>query len=397
MAGRLVEARRLAPGRERLDRRAQLAAGVGQRVADAQRPLGCTARCCTRPAPSRRRGATASTFEEMPGSRGLQLAVAALAVQQRGQHEQRPAVADGADGLVETEQSVTPSWYLRSHLQLASHSHDSLTDLAERLRPFDRRRPAWRLGRRRRAGRRRDAVAQRARRRRHGRRSTGGEAELLGADRSADLAVLRVDASLPPRPVVRRRPAADRRPGVRARRPGRPRPARDGRRGVVAPRAPVRGPGGRLIEGALEHTAPLPRGSGGGPLVDADGAILGLNALRAGDGLIVAWPASALRERAQQLAARTLDRAADARHRPGRPAPGAPAARRRGLGRGRRPARPRGPGGQRRRRARASPRGDVITAANGTADHGHRRPVRGDRRAATRSSSRSCAATRRRP
>jgi serine protease Do len=70
-------------------------------------------------------------------------------------------------------------------------------------------------------------------------------------------------------------------------------------------RAPsgLRGPSGRLIEGVIEHTAPLPRGSGGGPLVDADGRILGLNAIRRDGGLIVAWPAAVLRERAATLAA----------------------------------------------------------------------------------------------
>jgi serine protease Do len=69
-------------------------------------------------------------------------------------------------------------------------------------------------------------------------------------------------------------------------------------------RAPsgLRGPAGRLIEGAIEHTAPLPRGSGGGPLVDAGGRILGLNAIRRDGGLIVAWPAAALRDRAAALA-----------------------------------------------------------------------------------------------
>ena len=69
-------------------------------------------------------------------------------------------------------------------------------------------------------------------------------------------------------------------------------------------RAPsgLRGPSGRLIEGVIEHTAPLPRGSGGGPLVDADGRILGLNAVRRDGGLIVAWPAAALRDRAATLA-----------------------------------------------------------------------------------------------
>jgi serine protease Do len=64
----------------------------------------------------------------------------------------------------------------------------------------------------------------------------------------------------------------------------------------------LRGPSGRLIEGAIEHTAPLPRGSGGSPLVDSDGRILGLNAIRRDEGLIVAWPAAVLRERATALA-----------------------------------------------------------------------------------------------
>jgi serine protease Do len=69
-------------------------------------------------------------------------------------------------------------------------------------------------------------------------------------------------------------------------------------------RAPsgLRGPAGRLIDGVIEHTAPLPRGSGGGPLVDSDGRILGLNAIRRDGGLIVAWPATALRDRAATLA-----------------------------------------------------------------------------------------------
>jgi S1-C subfamily serine protease len=73
--------------------------------------------------------------------------------------------------------------------------------------------------------------------------------------------------------------------------------------GVVAsaPRG-VRGPRGRLIEGVLEHTAPLPRGSGGGPLVDATGRLLGLNAVRRPGGLILAWPAGVLRPAAEALA-----------------------------------------------------------------------------------------------
>jgi serine protease Do len=64
-----------------------------------------------------------------------------------------------------------------------------------------------------------------------------------------------------------------------------------------------RGPGGRRIAGSIEHTAPLPRGSSGGPLVDASGRLLGLNAVRREGGLILAVPADeALRRRADALA-----------------------------------------------------------------------------------------------
>jgi S1-C subfamily serine protease len=53
-----------------------------------------------------------------------------------------------------------------------------------------------------------------------------------------------------------------------------------------------RGPRGRRIGGAIEHTAPLPRGSSGGPLVDVEGQLLGLNAVRLDGGLILAVPAT---------------------------------------------------------------------------------------------------------
>lgn len=54
-----------------------------------------------------------------------------------------------------------------------------------------------------------------------------------------------------------------------------------------------RGPRGRPITGALEHTAPLPRGSSGGPLVDASGSVVGLNTHRRGDGFYLALSATA--------------------------------------------------------------------------------------------------------
>jgi serine protease Do len=63
-----------------------------------------------------------------------------------------------------------------------------------------------------------------------------------------------------------------------------------------------RGPRGRRIAGAIEHTAPLPRGSSGGPLVDVEGRLLGLNAVRLEGGLILAVPANAsVKERAESL------------------------------------------------------------------------------------------------
>ena len=64
-----------------------------------------------------------------------------------------------------------------------------------------------------------------------------------------------------------------------------------------------RGPRGRRIRGTIEHTAPLPRGSSGGPLVDTSGRLLGLNSVRMDGGLILAIPAdAAARERAEALA-----------------------------------------------------------------------------------------------
>jgi len=64
-----------------------------------------------------------------------------------------------------------------------------------------------------------------------------------------------------------------------------------------------RGPRGRRIRGSIEHTAPLPRGSSGGPLLDTDGRLVGLNSVRMEGGLILALPVDeSLGERLDALA-----------------------------------------------------------------------------------------------
>jgi serine protease Do len=64
------------------------------------------------------------------------------------------------------------------------------------------------------------------------------------------------------------------------------------------------GPRGRKVEGGVEHTAPLARGSSGGPLVDAAGNVVGINTHRVGRGFYVARPVdAALRSRIEDLSA----------------------------------------------------------------------------------------------
>jgi serine protease Do len=133
-----------------------------------------------------------------------------------------------------------------------------------------------------------------------GRRETG---EVAGVDRDLDLAVLSVNTG--DAPVVGWE--TDGSPGI-----GTPviALANPGGRGLRATLGFVssqgrsfRGPRGRRVRGAVEHTAPLPRGSSGGPLVNAEGNLLGINSIRLDGGLILAVPAgSAVKERVLQLA-----------------------------------------------------------------------------------------------
>ncbi len=63
-----------------------------------------------------------------------------------------------------------------------------------------------------------------------------------------------------------------------------------------------RGPRGRRVAGAIEHTAPLMPGSSGGPVVDLDGRLLGINTNRLGNGFYLAIAADAtLRDRVTAL------------------------------------------------------------------------------------------------
>ncbi len=65
-----------------------------------------------------------------------------------------------------------------------------------------------------------------------------------------------------------------------------------------------RGPRGRRIQGGLEHTAPLGRGSSGGPATDASGRIVGVNTHRLQEGFYLAVVANdELRQRISRLAA----------------------------------------------------------------------------------------------
>jgi serine protease Do len=124
--------------------------------------------------------------------------------------------------------------------------------------------------------------------------------EVLGADLDGDLAVLRVATGTAPAagwaddgPVL----------GAPVLAVGAPRrgPSRITVGFVSGVERPFRGPRGRRLRG-FEHTAPVGRGSSGGPVVDLDGRVVGIDTHRRGDGLYLALPASAdLRARVERL------------------------------------------------------------------------------------------------
>jgi serine protease Do len=126
------------------------------------------------------------------------------------------------------------------------------------------------------------------------------EAELAGIDVDGDLAVLSVDAGDAPQIEWSERVPAIGTAVIAVTANGSSGRATFGYVSSVA--RPFRGPRGRRISGALEHTAPLVPGSSGSPLVDRDGRLIGLNTNRIGNGFYLALPADeSLRGRVSAL------------------------------------------------------------------------------------------------
>ncbi len=127
-------------------------------------------------------------------------------------------------------------------------------------------------------------------------------ATVAGADVDGDLAVLSVPTAGAPGLGWSERPARLGELVV-----GLSRPPGEGLRAglgtVTGLDIAFRGPGGRLVRGALEHSAPLAHGSSGGPLLDGDGRLLGINTHRTGTGPYLALAATGqLRARLGALA-----------------------------------------------------------------------------------------------
>jgi len=116
------------------------------------------------------------------------------------------------------------------------------------------------------------------------------EADPAGVDLDGDLAVLRVDTATAPALAVADAPPRMGSTVLALANPG-GRGVRVSTGVVSALDVSFRGPGGRRLRGAIEHTAPLARGSSGGPVTDLDGRLLGVDTHRAGDGFYLALPA----------------------------------------------------------------------------------------------------------
>jgi len=128
------------------------------------------------------------------------------------------------------------------------------------------------------------------------------EGEVAGVDIDGDVAVISVDTAGAPAIAWADGTAAIGQPVFALANPGGS-GLRVGFGLVSGSGRTFRGPRGRRITTSIEHNAPLLRGSSGGPLVDAEGRLLGLNTLRLEGGLILALAADdALRSRVEELA-----------------------------------------------------------------------------------------------
>lgn len=128
------------------------------------------------------------------------------------------------------------------------------------------------------------------------------EATLVAADLDGDLAVLAADTG-DVTPVTWGEAAPSLGGAVLALGAPRRGPGRVTVGFVSAVDRPFRGPRGRRLRG-LEHTAPVGRGSSGGPITDLDGNLVGINTHRRGDGFYLALPVTSdLRQRIDRLVA----------------------------------------------------------------------------------------------
>jgi S1-C subfamily serine protease len=121
---------------------------------------------------------------------------------------------------------------------------------------------------------------------------TSTEATTLGVDEEGDLAILSVPTG--DRPALGWESAKSLQLGEVVIGLSRPRGRLHAGVGFVAGApVPFQGPRGHIVTGAVQHSAPLVRGSSGGPLLDARGRLAGVNTHRGGDGFYLALPAGA--------------------------------------------------------------------------------------------------------
>lgn len=120
-----------------------------------------------------------------------------------------------------------------------------------------------------------------------------GNGRVLGTDADGDLAVIEADTGdAPPIAWSDDGPLGIGRPVIAIGNPA-GRGARVTLGFVSGVGRAFRGPRGRRVSGAVEHTAPLLPGSSGGPIVDGQGRLLGINTNRLGKGFYQAIAADA--------------------------------------------------------------------------------------------------------